>query len=144
MLKGQRGGGVELAEKKTQYATNYDPDNPDQELIHICQTYAKRYLNPIIDWSTEDVWEFIRTYNVPYCKLYDEGYTRLGCIGCPMAGGEKMKDHFRRYPKYKTAYLKAFGRMLEVMDDESLKTTWNTAQDVMDWWLSGGNKGGSE
>lgn len=41
--------------------------------------------NPIIDWSDEDVWNFIRHNNLPYCSLYDEGFSRLGCIGCPMA-----------------------------------------------------------
>lgn len=92
--------------------TNFDPDNPDQELIHICQTYARRTLNPIFDWSTEEVWEFIHHYNIPYCKLYDQGYKRLGCIGCPMAGKHRVEE-FERYPKYKKAYTSAFQRMIE-------------------------------
>ena len=35
-------------------------------------------INPIIDWSYEGVWKFIREYKIPYCKLYDEGYTSVG------------------------------------------------------------------
>jgi len=39
---------------------------------------------PIFDWTDDDVWNYIDTRAVPYCKLYDTGKKRLGCVGCPM------------------------------------------------------------
>lgn len=109
---------------------NYDPDNPNQELIHLCQTHARRMLNPIIDWSDEEVWEFIRRYEVPYCELYDQGYKRLGCVGCPMS--THQAEELERYPKFKQAYIRAFDRMLKNMEDV---TTWKTGEDVYQWWI---------
>lgn len=111
---------------------NYDPDNPNQELIHLCQAHARRMLNPIIDWSDEEVWEFIRRYEVPYCELYDQGYKRLGCVGCPMS--THQAEDLERYPKFKQAYIRAFDRMLKNMEDV---TTWKTGEDVYQWWIKG-------
>ena len=72
---------------------------------------------------------------MPYCELYDKGYKRLGCIGCPM--GARQEQELEAYPKYKALYLKAFEKMLERMTDENKITTWHSAEDVMTWWLKG-------
>lgn len=60
-------------------------DNEDRRQTEFCMQKNTYVCNPIIDWSDEDVWHFIKGKNLPYCKLYDEGFKRLGCIGCPMA-----------------------------------------------------------
>ena len=75
-------------------------------------------VNPIVDWTDEEVWEYIHQQNLPYCELYDQGYTRIGCIGCPLKGAEKMKRDFERYPKYRDNYIRAFERMIKQHQNE--------------------------
>ncbi len=127
-------GGVEIADTKTGKRENIDPDNPSQETIHICHMKSQKILNPIIDWEDDDVWEFIHEYNVPYCKLYDEGFKRLGCIGCPM--GSHQVEELDRYPTYKRAYIRAFEKMLQHEKYKDGKAKWKTGEDVMEWWVS--------
>lgn len=130
--------GLELSNgTKTGKRIRIDPDNPNnEELARYCPTKGKHILNPIIDWLDEDVWEFIRKYNVPYCKLYDQGYTRLGCIGCPMS--TKNAEELEKYPKFKRNYLRAFEKMLIELEKLGKTAGWQTPEDVMNWWLQKG------
>lgn len=108
-------------------------DNEEsRKMVEQCYKLAKTVVNPIIDWTDEDVWEFIHEYDVPYCKLYDEGFKRLGCVGCPMGKVALRKREFERWPKYKQAYIRSFQRMLDLY---TRPTEWKSGEDVMEWWL---------
>ncbi len=39
-------------------------------------------VNPLLDWSEDQVWDYIKTHNVPYNSLHDKGYRSLGCQPC--------------------------------------------------------------
>lgn len=103
------------------------------QMVEQCYRTRSTTVNPIIDWTDAEVWEFIHEYKVPYCDLYDKGYKRLGCIGCPMSSNQ-MKE-LEAYPKYKHLYLLAFGKMLEQMTDSKKITSWTSPESVMQWWF---------
>lgn len=42
-------------------------------------------VNPLADWTWDQVWAYIRTYNVPYNALHDRGYPSIGCTPCTRA-----------------------------------------------------------
>jgi phosphoadenosine phosphosulfate reductase len=42
-------------------------------------------INPLIDWTYDQVWEYIRANNLPYNKLHDQGYPSIGCAPCTRA-----------------------------------------------------------
>ena len=50
-------------------------------------------LNPLSDWSEDQVWEYIRGRNVPYNKLHDLGFPSIGCQPCTraVAPGEDLR-----------------------------------------------------
>lgn len=113
---------------------NNDNDE-SRRTIENCQVRGKLVLNPIISWTEEDVWSFIHQYVHQYCALYDCGFSRLGCIGCPMASTRSRLMELKRYPGYEKAYLRAFERMLKKRLEKQKETQWKTAEDVYRWWL---------
>lgn len=116
----------------------FSTDNvEDAPTFKYCRYEYKRVLNPIVDWTDSDVWEFIHENNLPYCKLYDKGKKRLGCIGCPMANN---KAQLEEYPKFRNLYMYAFERMQRERERDGLplfrsESGDTSAQAVMDWWL---------
>lgn len=42
-------------------------------------------LNPLADWTNEQVWNYIRAHQVPYNELHDKGYPSIGCAPCTRA-----------------------------------------------------------
>jgi phosphoadenosine phosphosulfate reductase len=65
-------------------------------------------LSPIIYWTEQDVWEFLNdVVKVPHCSLYDEGWHRIGCIGCPMSSHKQKMIENERYPHVKRNWIKA-------------------------------------
>jgi len=85
-------------------------DNEGRALVEHCMKKSTMVLNPIISWQDEDIWRYIKRERLPYNPLYDLGYTRIGCIGCPQAPLAKRLRDYERYPKYKNAMYKAAKR----------------------------------
>lgn len=95
---------------------------------------GKIMVRPIVDWSEVEVWSYILENEIPYCKLYDRGWDRLGCIGCPL--GSNQKKELALYPKYRKLYIKSFDNMTVYRNKKGMRMDgWKTGEDVMKWWL---------
>lgn len=117
-----------------------DDNDEARRAVEVCFRTRKTLVNPIIDWSDEDVWEFLHTYDVPYCELYDQGETRLGCIGCPMGGAKGMQKQFEKYPKYKEQYIRCLGYIIDRRKQRGLPCPWSNGKELFDWWTGNTDK----
>ena len=79
------------------------------------------------------MWEFIRSRGLPYNPLYDMGFRRVGCIGCPMAPKSERARQFELWPKYKKAYIDALDRGLKAASEKGLEHTWIDGGRFNDW-----------
>lgn len=118
-------------------------DNDDRrQLFESCSLQAKRACNPIIDWTDKDIWSHINSEHLPLNPLYRCGFSRVGCIGCPLAGTKGRQKEFARYPKFQQNYILAFDRMLKERERRGkMQGTWSmgtTGEDVFHWWMEDG------
>lgn len=112
-----------------------DDNAETRDAVESCYRTKSVMVNPIVDWTDEEVWEFLQHYGIDSNPLYQCGYTRVGCVGCPLGGPETQMREFARYPKYKQNYIRAFDRMLETRAAEGLTSSWKSGIEVMKWWL---------
>ncbi len=54
-------------------------------------------INPLANWSSEDVWHYIRMFDVPYNKLHDAGFVSLGCEPCTRPTGPNQHEREGRW-----------------------------------------------
>lgn len=114
-------------------------DNEDaRQLFENCKLKAKRVCNPIVDWTDQDVWDFVSFAKVPVNVLYGCGFSRVGCIGCPMAGKQGRMTEFTKWPTYQRSYTRAFEEMLKQRRERGINTEWETGMDVFHWWMEDG------
>ena len=113
-------------------------DNTEKRMMfETCRPKAKRTVNPIIDWTDDDVWDYIASENIDVNPKYRDGYKRVGCIGCPLSGKCNRLRGFEEYPTYKRAYIRAFDTMLDVRKAKGLQTDWESGEEVFEWWVNG-------
>lgn len=92
----------------------------------------KNILNPILDWTKQEVFKFLKERNIEICSLYED-QERIGCIGCPMSP-KTMRRDFRKRPNFKKAYINTIQKL---MKEKGKYLEFESAEDVIDWWSSG-------
>jgi len=110
-----------------------------RKVVEVCyRDTSKRFVHPLIYWTDQNIWEYIRGNSLPYCHLYDEGFTRLGCLFCPMAKQETRLMQAERWPRWRDAFCRAFIRYYEHRAAQEKKTVldrWASGEEMFDWWL---------
>ena len=97
--------GIQDYEISAQGGIMLNNDNDEtRDLVEDCYRQHKTVINPIIDWTDDDVWEFLHHYGCDANPLYQCGFKRIGCIGCPIAAKRRYTE-FQMYPKYKLNYI---------------------------------------
>ena len=107
--------------------------------VHCINGKDSILISPIFDWTEKDIWYFLdKIIGAPHCKLYDEGYTRIGCILCPMSSPKSKQRDIERFPHVKRNWIKAIKEIRRggVFKEEFI--WWNIPRDWMQQTLQRG------
>ena len=93
---------------------------------------------PVFAWSDAHVWECIKAQALPYCCLYDEGFSRLGCVGCPMATARLRLHQFARWPSIESQWKDACARLWHAKQDRigcEYLSRFPSPESLWNWWV---------
>jgi FAD synthetase len=62
-------------------------------------------INPLLEWSYEAIWKYILTFSMPYCSLYDQGYTSIGDRSSTFPNPALKRDMNSEIVEYEPAWL---------------------------------------
>jgi len=127
---------LEIVGKTKAQKTLFSDNDESRRAFENCQKLGKKIINPIVSWHAGDIWDFSKEFCIRQSSLYEEGFDRLGCIGCPQARKCGRERDFLRWPKFKRLYLYYFEKILRIKEQRGLKCHFSTAQQWFDWWLS--------
>jgi phosphoadenosine phosphosulfate reductase len=109
----------------------FNIDNKDQVLC--INGKDKILLSPIINWSNSDIWNFIRNHKLKYCELYDQGYTRIGCMFCPNCTIKSKQRDRNHYPGVEKEIKKSIAELCKRGKYAEFN---NDVDDIFNWWIS--------
>lgn len=141
-----RGTAVVMAKNKAERESLNDEvfltnDNSEKRrMMERCIPKNTMCVNPIIDWSDAEVCDYYFNECDIHNPLYSEGFTRVGCVGCPMAPIKQVTREFAKYPMFKRAYIRAFDKMVQRRIESGLRLFdgWETGEGVYHWWIEDG------
>lgn len=95
-------------------------------MLHGCNAYgiANPHSRPLSMWTEGDIWEYLRTFNVPYSEIYDMGYTRTGCMFCMFGLHLEMRENRGRFERMRHTHPRLYHYC---MDNLGLRK-------VMEWY----------
>lgn len=125
---------TQIKGKRGEYT--FDEWSVQQETMVTCVNGKdKLIISPIIYWSERDVWNFLNNIvKVPHCELYDQGYSRIGCICCPMSTERQKIKELIRYPHVYRNWLKTIKWLME---RGYVNYHFESPEIGLKWWLSG-------
>lgn len=123
-----------LIEKITDAGLPFEPQA--KSTVYCVGGKDKVVISPIFDWSDQDVWDFIKEHNMPYCDLYDMGFHRIGCLFCPLANIKEKRRELEMFPLFaERVYINSIRELIK----QGKFDKFTSAEQVFEWWISGEN-----
>ena len=97
-----------------------------------------KHILPILSWTENDVWRYIRKRGLPYSKYYDPPYclTRHGCVGCPLAPVHQMQAEYKLFPGYARQMIRSIGKYMDNKPDNAIARNFSDPCEAFYFYLN--------
>lgn len=97
-----------------------------------------KHILPILTWTEEDVWGYIRKYRLPYSRYYDAPYnlTRHGCVGCPLCSYKQMQLEFKMFPGYARRIIASVEKYMSTHPNGFLSRNFNDEYEAFYYYIN--------
>ncbi len=139
-LQKQPSKGVPLKHRIVGVRAEESDKRADRPRIDINRREKTTLYKPVFLWKEWTIWEFIEKYHLPYPSLYDEGWSRVGCVICPFicTPNRKMVDRNReRWPGLYKAFEHAVRVWFERKKAQGASIRETTAEEYIEHWYCG-------
>ena len=107
----------------------------DCTFVRMAKENKKEVVNPIYEWTDDDVWDYINDRQIKVCELYSCGLRRIGCIGCPLANRKEQLWELSQFPQYEETIRKTMDKMIAARKAANMSGRWQTGEDMWLWWI---------
>jgi phosphoadenosine phosphosulfate reductase len=104
------------------------PARKKQPMVGLHKRSRRVFIRPLANWDSEFLWDFIRSEKLPYPNLYDDGFKRLGCVGCPLIGRADKEKEFARWPNIAQRWREAAKYCYD------LKAPWDSFKNFQEYY----------
>ncbi len=84
-------------QRKDQSVTRTDVPIEQEDQAFSTADHKLIKFNPLADWTSQQVWAYIRQHDVPYNKLHDQGFVSIGCQPCTRPVGPHEHERAGRW-----------------------------------------------
>lgn len=107
----------------------------DCTFVRMAKENKKEVVNPIYEWTDDDVWDYIHDRQIKVCELYSCGWKRVGCIGCPLSNRKEQLWELSQFPQFEQAIRKTMDKMVTARKASNMTGRWQTGEDMWLWWI---------
>lgn len=115
-----------------------DLDKMEQAQFQCVGGKDKFMVYPILQWTEQDVWRFIRERDLPINPCY-ASQRRVGCVFCPFAPKKQIVRQIKARPKQYQALLHALQKFIDNTAEKGQIKSFTTAEDYFMWWIDKDN-----
>jgi len=113
------------------------PRRASRGIINYNKRVKQWIYSPIFNFLEWEVWDYIDDHSLPYCSLYDEGFSRLGCVICPFLSYPAHQRHWERWPKHYRAFEKAMRKVWDRGKPNNKPWRESTFDEFLNNWYRG-------